>query len=76
MFNSIWTPTILFDDLMKREETEFYGEIEGGNIYYKHAENHLIYEESFLLKFSCPMKFEIFPFDSHYCCLNYNSYRK
>ena len=76
MFKSIWTPTILFDDVMKREETKFYGETGVSNIYYKHTENQLVYEESFLLKFSCGMNFEIFPFDSHYCCLNYNSYRK
>ena len=67
----IWQPIIYFGNLMKKEETKFYGATESSTLMYFHNENELLYAESFLLKFSCEMDFNTFPFDSHNCCLNY-----
>ena len=68
---SIWHPTILFDNLMKKEDTKFYGGTFEGTMEYLHDLNGLLYAETFLLKFSCIMNFTMFPFDSNRCCLNY-----
>ena len=68
---SIWHPTISFKNLMKKEDTKFYGGTVEGTMEYLHGMNHLLYVESFLLKFSCTMNFTNFPFDSNRCCLNY-----
>jgi len=72
---SIWHPTIFFNNLMKKENTKFYGGTGEGTMEYFHGINQtmnlLLYVESFLLKFSCTMNFSMFPFDSNQCCLDY-----
>ena len=69
--HSIWHPTILFKNLMKKEDTKFYGGTVEGTMEYLYDMNRLVYVETFLLKFSCEMNFTMFPFDSNRCCLNY-----
>ena len=76
---SIWHPIIIFEDLMKKEDTKLYGDTSGETMEYFHNQNQLSYSESFIMKFSCAKQttnFKSFPFDSHSCCWIYTTIRK
>ena len=55
---------------MKLEQTKVYGEIAGGVMRYSYP-GWMWYSEAFQIKFSCPLQFQNFPFDSNKCCLEY-----
>ena len=67
---SIWHPTIEFDNLLKYEKQEVYGDPDATSFLYEGNEI-LSYSEEVKLVLSCDFKFEKFPFDSHNCKLIY-----
>ena len=67
---SIWHPTIEFDNLLKYEKQEVYGDPEATS--FEVDENQILfYSEEVKLVLSCDFNFETFPFDSHKCQLTY-----
>ena len=72
----LWYPAILFDNLMKLEQTKLVGGEAGGTMWYTHASKSMTYSEEIQLKFACAMSFREFPFDSHNCHLSYGTFRK
>ena len=74
---SLWKPLILFDYLMKLEETKVVGGGgPGGIMGYSHTSKSMTYAETIQVKFSCAMSFKKFPFDSHDCNLSYGTFSK
>ena len=73
---SLWIPMIIFDNLMKLEQTKTVGAEPGGIMWYRHYSKSLVYAEQIQLKFSCAMSFKKFPFDSHNCNLSYGTISK
>ena len=69
---SLWRPYTIFDNLMKLEETKIAGKAAGdGFLDYTNHSRSIYYVEAIQVKFSCAMRFEKFPFDSHNCYLSY-----
>ena len=64
-----------FGNLMKLEQTKVYGGIGEGTMGYFPDTGSMIYSEAFQIKFSCPFRFQNFPFDSHKCCLEYGAFK-
>ena len=73
---SLWHPMIVFNNLMKLEQTKTVGAEAGGIMWYSHDSKSLVYADQILLKFSCAMSFKKFPFDSHKCNLSYETVSK
>ena len=67
----VWHPTMDFEHLMKSEPSEVYGGKEKGVMRYRSGQ--MKYVEKLHLKFSCPFKFHLFPFDSQKCCIEYGN---
>ena len=70
---SLWYPAILFDNLVKLEQTKLVGG-EAGLMFYTHDSKSMTYAEEIQVKFSCAMSFREFPFDSHNCHLSYGTF--
>ena len=70
----VWHPEMDFEHLMKSEPSEVYGGKEKGSMRYKSG--HMKYSEALHLKFSCPFKFHLFPFDSQKCCIEYGNLKE
>ena len=69
---SLWHPFTMFDNLMKIEETKIVGKVAGAGVMdYSNHSRSVYYIEAIQVKFSCAMRFEKFPFDSHNCYLSY-----
>ena len=67
----VWYPIMDFEHLIKSEPSEVYGGKEKGYMRYKSGQ--MKYAEALHLKFSCPFKFHLFPFDSQKCCIEYGN---
>ena len=67
----IWQPKIKFENLLKFEETKFYGDAALYNFLFLGNESHwnMQYGEEFQLTVPCRFHLNKFPFDSHECLI-------
>ena len=71
----IWSPIIAFGNLLSYEKTKFYGGDKPFSFWFVDEGNRelIVYREEVQLSFSCPFKFENYPFDSNECTLEFGS---
>ena len=67
----IWQPKIKFENLLKFEQTKFYGDAALYNFWILGNESHwnMEYGEEFQLTVPCRFHLNKFPFDSHECLI-------
>ena len=65
----VWHPIMDFEHLMKSEHSKIFGRKGRGSMRYKSGQ--MKYGEALHMKFSCHFNFNLFPFDSHKCCIEY-----
>ena len=66
----IWHPTLEFDNLLKYEKQEVYGDPDATSFVYE-GNQILSYSEEVKLVISCDFRFNRFPFDTHNCQLTF-----
>ena len=65
----VWHPIIDFEHLMKSEPSTVFGG--SPKVFSRYRSGQMKYAEALNMRFSCPFNFNLFPFDSHKCCLAY-----
>ena len=65
----VWHPIMDFEHLMKSEPSTVFGG--SPKVFNRYRSGQMRYTEALNMKFSCPFNFNLFPFDSHKCCLVY-----
>ena len=67
----VWQPFMDFEHLKKSEPSRIFGNTKRGYMRYKSGQ--MKYVEALNMQFSCLFIFNLFPFDSHKCCIEYGN---